>query len=140
MVGMLGHHRRDRQQRVRVMDTRAEVLAAVNADEAAHCPKADSQPSRLVHIDVEGAHTPTRAWDPRHGDRHTAMSVLVYDAHCGEILDALNGALFTDAELGFPQDWSGYADPFGDWHEDLDHDCVETADDVPAPPARNGDR
>ncbi|MCH9731674.1 MAG: hypothetical protein K0U84_18690 [Actinomycetia bacterium] len=58
-----------------VIDTRDEALAPVNAEEDAHCPKADSQPSRLVHIDVEGAHTPTRSTQPRSAGRHCAGAI-----------------------------------------------------------------
>ena len=44
-----------------VIDTRVEVLAVVNAGECAHSPKPVSQPSRLVHIGVRGAHAPARS-------------------------------------------------------------------------------
>jgi hypothetical protein len=54
----------------------------------------------------------------------TAMTVLVCGAEPAEILDALNGALLTDEEMGAPQQWSRYQDPFGDWHEDP---CDETS-------------
>ncbi|KWX68736.1 ribosome hibernation factor-recruiting GTPase MRF [Mycobacterium sp. NAZ190054] len=51
-------------------------------------------------------------WDHRHGDRHTSMTVLVCGADPAEILDALTGALLTDAEMRRPQDWCRFEDPF----------------------------
>ena len=47
-------------------------------------------------------------WDDHYGDRHTAMTVLVYSAHPAEILDALQGALLTGDDSP-PQDWIHYA-------------------------------
>ena len=57
-------------------------------------------------------------WDNDFGDRHTAMTVLVCGARAEDVLAALESALLADAELGHPQTWSGYPDPFGDWHEE----------------------
>ncbi|MEZ0341636.1 GTP-binding protein [Mycobacterium sp. pV006] len=51
-------------------------------------------------------------WECRYGDRHTSLTVLVCGADPGEIIDALNAALLTDAEMRRPQDWCGYVDPF----------------------------
>ncbi len=63
-------------------------------------------------------------WEYRFGDRHTAMTVLICGGQPPDILDALHGALLTDAEMAQPREWGGYRDPFGDWHEDP---CDETS-------------
>ena len=55
------------------------------------------------------------------------MAVLVCGADRAEIVDALNGALLTDDEMARPQSWSGYDDPFGDWHEDPCHEAPDMA-------------
>lgn len=57
-------------------------------------------------------------WAYPYGDRHTSLIVLACGADEQEILSALRDALLTDGELGNPQDWQHYQDPFGDWHSD----------------------
>ncbi|MBB4856465.1 G3E family GTPase [Mycobacteroides chelonae] len=57
-------------------------------------------------------------WDYRFGDRHNAMTVLICGADSAEVLDALRGALLTDAEMASRACWDKLSDPFGDWHED----------------------
>jgi len=94
----------------------------------------------LADIDAERRIFAELTWHDRYGDRHTAMTVLVYSAHPAEILDALNGALLTDDELRTPQDWIGYDDPFGDWHEDPCDALAQDAEDAPIHHAQDGDR
>lgn len=84
----------------------------------------------LDEIDVERRALAGLAWDDQHGDRHTAMTILVCGAKPADILDALHGALLTDEELQRPRDWIGYDDPFGDWHEDPCAELAEAADDA----------
>jgi G3E family GTPase len=72
----------------------------------------------LVGIDAERRAFAELMWDDRHGDRHTAMTVLVCGANTAEILDALHGALLTDDELRCHREWANYDDPFGEWHDD----------------------
>jgi G3E family GTPase len=94
----------------------------------------------LAAIDAERRTFAELTWDGRYGDRHTAMTILIYSADAAEILDALSGALLTDDELRFPQDWIHYDDPFGDWHEDP---CATAAPDPEATHAQrpeDGDR
>ncbi|WP_374023285.1 ribosome hibernation factor-recruiting GTPase MRF [Mycobacterium sp. HNNTM2301] len=79
-------------------------------------------------------------WDDLYGDRHTAMTILVCGASATEIVDALNSALLTDDELGSPQDWPHYDDPFGDWHEDRCEGLADNAEDAVAQRAQDGDR
>jgi G3E family GTPase len=86
-------------------------LAAMTAREAAN-------------VDAERRLFAELQWEYRFGDRHTAMTVLVCGAEPPDILDALHGALLTDQEMATPREWSGYPDPFGDWHEDP---CDETS-------------
>jgi G3E family GTPase len=74
--------------------------------------------SELAEVDAERRAFAELMWDERHGDRHTAMTVLVCGADAAEILDALHGALLTDDELRRPGEWVHYDDPFGGWHED----------------------
>lgn len=57
-------------------------------------------------------------WDERFGDRHIALTALLCGADADTVVRALRRALLTDDELARPQDWAGYDDPFGDWHED----------------------
>jgi G3E family GTPase len=94
----------------------------------------------LADIDAERRVFAELTWDDRYGDRHTAMTVLVYSAHPAEILDALNGALLTDDELRIPQDWIGYDDPFGDWHEDPCEAPAEDDEGTPAHHTQHGER
>ncbi len=94
----------------------------------------------LADIDAERRVFAELTWDDQYGDRHTAMTVLVYGAHAAEILDALDGALLTDAELRIPQDWIHYDDPFGDWHEDPCAAPTNDAGDTPAHHTQDGDR
>lgn len=61
-------------------------------------------------------------WDPRHGDRHTSLAVLTCGAQPQDITRALRTAVLTDDEMERPHEWSGYADPFGNWHADP---CVD---------------
>jgi G3E family GTPase len=96
--------------------------------------------TELADIDPERRAFAELTWDDRYGDRHTAMTVLVYSAHAAKILDGLDGALLTDDELRFPQDWIHYDDPFGDWHEDPCAALAEAAEDTPAQHAQDGDR
>ncbi|WAJ45491.1 GTP-binding protein [Mycobacterium sp. Aquia_216] len=86
-------------------------LAAMTAREAAN-------------VDAERRLFAELQWEYRFGDRHTAMTVLTCGAEPPDILDALHGALLTDAELAEPREWSGYPDPFGAWHQDP---CDETS-------------
>jgi G3E family GTPase len=67
-------------------------------------------------------------WDPRVGDRHVSMTVLVCGAEPEDIVDGLRSALLTDDELSRPNEWTSYVDPFGDWHEDPCDDVSEPAD------------
>lgn len=80
-------------------------LAAMTAREVANV-----DPERSLFAELQ--------WEYQFGDRHTAMTVLLCGAESPDILDALHGALLTDAEMATPQDWRGYRDPFGDWHQD----------------------
>jgi len=96
--------------------------------------------SELADIDAERRSFAELTWDERYGDRHTAITVLVYSANAAEILDALDGALLSGDELRFPEDWIHYDDPFGDWHEDPCAGLAETAEDTPTAHAQNGDR
>jgi G3E family GTPase len=95
--------------------------------------------SELTHIDAERRVFADLRWDDQYGDRHTAVTVLVCGADATEILDALNGALLTDKEFRFPQDWIHYDDPFGDWHDDPCAASTEDAKDTPARHTQDGD-
>lgn len=86
-------------------------LAAMTGQEAAN-------------VDAERRLFAELQWEYRFGDRHTAMTVLVCGGEAPDILDALHGALLTDAEMAAPRQWRGYPDPFGDWHGDP---CDETS-------------
>ena len=53
--------------------------------------------SEAAYIDPERRAFANLMWDDDFGDRHTSMTVLVCGAPAGDILDALRGALLTDA-------------------------------------------
>ena len=91
-------------------------------------------------IDAERRAFADLRWDQQHGDRHTAMTILVCGADAAEILDGLSGALLTDDEYRSPQDWVHYADPFGDWHEEPCNAVGGSAEDVTARQTTDGDR
>jgi G3E family GTPase len=92
----------------------------------------------LNGIDAERRAFAELGWDDRHGDRHTAMVILVCGASPADILDALHGALLTDEEMRRPCDWIRYEDPFGDWHEDP-CDRAEPADNTVRHTQQDGD-
>jgi G3E family GTPase len=96
--------------------------------------------SELAGIDAERRAFAELTWDDQYGDRHTSMTVLVCGANAADILDALNGALLTDDEFRFPRDWTGYDDPFGDWHEDPCAALEEAPENPPARHSQDGDR
>jgi G3E family GTPase len=94
----------------------------------------------LADIDAERRAFAELRWDEQHGDRHTAMTILMCGAHADAILRGLNRALLTDDELRSPQDWMHYNDPFGDWHEDPCAALADDAEGTPAHDAREADR
>lgn len=94
----------------------------------------------LADIDAERRAFAELRWDEQHGDRHTAMTILMCGAHADAILRGLNSALLTDDELRSPQDWMHYNDPFGDWHEDPCAALADDAEGTPAHDAREADR
>ena len=57
-------------------------------------------------------------WDRVHGDRHTAMTILVCGADPEEVVSTLDGALLSAGEMRRSADWSRLPDPFGDWSRD----------------------
>ncbi|OBJ82135.1 ribosome hibernation factor-recruiting GTPase MRF [Mycobacterium asiaticum] len=87
-------------------------LAAMTAAEVA-----SADPERRLFAEL--------VWEYRHGDRHTAMTVLVCGADPIDVRTALHDALLTDTEMADPGRWGDYPDPFGDWHQDP---CHETPD------------
>lgn len=97
-------------------------------------------PSELAGIDPERRAFAELQWDAEHGDRHTAMTILVCGANATEILDTLNGALLTDDEFD-SRAWTFEDDPFGDWHEDPCGDPAQGAEEnTPAHHNADGDR
>lgn len=87
------------------VESAGKWLAAMTASEVAYV-----DPERRVFADL--------LWEYRFGDRHTSITVLACGASPIAIDDTLRDALLTDDELAVPDDWAGYPDPFGDWHED----------------------
>lgn len=94
-------------------------LAAMSGSEVAY-----ADPERRLFADL--------IWDHRHGDRHTAMTVLVCGADPAGITHALTAALLTDAEMADPGSWGSYDDPFGDWHQDPCHEMPDPAGEFSA--------
>jgi G3E family GTPase len=89
-------------------------LAAMSSDQLAF---ADPQRRALAAAD----------WNPRLGDRHVSITVLVCGAEPEHIVDGLRGALLTADEMANPHEWPTYIDPFGDWHEDPCDELAERA-------------
>jgi G3E family GTPase len=73
----------------------------------------------IVYVEPERRALAGLIWDDRYGDRRTSMVIVVCGAQRTEIEEALESALLTDDEMGRPEHWSGYPDPFGEWHEEL---------------------
>jgi G3E family GTPase len=94
----------------------------------------------LADVDTERRAFAELMWDERHGDRHTAMTILMCGAHSTEIRDGLDSALLTDEEFRSPQDWIHYDDPFGAWHEDPCAALAGDAEETPAHHIQDGDR
>ncbi|BBY62849.1 ribosome hibernation factor-recruiting GTPase MRF [Mycolicibacterium helvum] len=79
--------------------------------------------SEIAYVEPERRAMAGLVWDDRHGDRRTSVTILMCGAARAEILEALGNALLTDSEMGRPERWPGYPDPFGDWHEEP---CTES--------------
>jgi G3E family GTPase len=94
----------------------------------------------LADVDTQRRAFAELMWDERHGDRHTAMTILMCGAHSTEIRDGLDSALLTDEEFRSPQDWIHYDDPFGAWHEDPCAALAGDAEETPAHHIQDGDR
>lgn len=92
-------------------------LAALSPHEHAY---ADPQRVALAAAD----------WDDRLGDRHVSVAVLVCGAKPDDIVGALREALLTDDEWSRPDEWTGYSDPFGDWHAEPCDEKSEYAADA----------
>ncbi|GLD06454.1 hypothetical protein Mkiyose1384_12440 [Mycobacterium kiyosense] len=92
--------------------------------------------SEVTGVDPERRLFADLMWEFHHGDRHTAITVLVCGAEPAEITAALQHALLTDAEMADQDQWDGYDDPFGDWHQDPCHETPDAAGEFTA--HRNG--
>lgn len=58
-------------------------------------------------------------WHPYYGDRNQQVRVVTADAPCGPVVDALDDALVTDAELALGAGgWAAWHDPFDEWLSD----------------------
>lgn len=88
--------------------------------------------AELAATDAERRAFGQLRWHGTQGDRHTAMTVLTYGANTDEIVDALQGALLTDAEYRCPHQWAHYHDAFADWHQETCDSPVEATTDTPA--------
>ena len=95
--------------------------------------------SDLTYADRERQAMAAAHWDHDHGDRHVSMTILVCGAQPGEIVDTLQKALVTDEEFSRPEQWSGYDDPFGDWHEDPCDSAPESLDEISVQGAHESD-
>ncbi|ORW89288.1 hypothetical protein AWB92_00630 [Mycobacterium sp. IEC1808] len=90
-----------------------------------------TRPPELNNVDPQRRAIAELIWDYRFGDRHTSMTVLVCGADPPKILDTLDGALLTDAEMSRSHQWARYDDPFDDWHEDPCDDMPGLARESP---------
>lgn len=87
------------------------------------------EPAELAYADPQWRALAAIDWDERFGDRHVSLAILVCGARADDILNALRGALLTDAEFAHPEQWRQLLDPFGDWHQEP---CQEHLDDQAA--------
>ena len=97
-------------------------------------------PSERAYLNPERRAFADLMWDDRHGDRHSAMIVLICGAEPIDVLDAVHDALLTDTEMRAPQNWIDYHDPFGDWHEDPCYDRPPLARESSGPGNAEGDQ
>ncbi|GLZ47916.1 putative cobalamin synthesis protein [Actinomycetospora sp. NBRC 106375] len=68
------------------------------------------------------------SWDERFGDREQQIVALVHDAAPAGIVEALDAALLTDAELALGEEaWRRFPDPFEHRHVDPCEDVPEEA-------------
>lgn len=100
-----------------------------------HVSSAGKWLAAMTEAELAGTNAERRAfgqlrWRGAQGDRHTAMTVLAYGTSTDGIVDALRGALLTDAEFHCPQEWALYHDPFGDWHQETYDSPVEATTDT----------
>ncbi|MEW5810750.1 MAG: GTP-binding protein [Actinomycetota bacterium] len=79
------------------------------------------------YVDPERRAMADAMWDPEHGDRHSSLAVLVCGASAESVTTTLGDAVLTDEEMARPQDWPGFDDPFGDWHDEPCEDAVRTS-------------
>ncbi|MFC3243029.1 ribosome hibernation factor-recruiting GTPase MRF [Gordonia humi] len=90
------------------------------------------------HSGVDAEHRAMAAlrWDPEHGDRHIALTVLCHRADPHEVRQALVEALVTDDELARGRPYlTGLPSPFGHAHRDPCEDMDVSADPAePSPP------
>ncbi|QLL07721.1 ribosome hibernation factor-recruiting GTPase MRF [Mycobacterium vicinigordonae] len=88
--------------------------------------------SEVAGVDPERRLFADLMWEFHHGDRHTAITVLVCGADPADITSVLQAALLTDAEMADQSRWDGYDDPFGDWHQDPCHETPDAAGEFSA--------
>lgn len=75
-------------------------------------------PEQQDRVDTTRRAMAALRWDDEFGDRDTSLVILVHEAHPTEIDRTLQWALVSDDEMTDPSAWSGWTDPFGQWHED----------------------
>lgn len=81
-------------------------------------------------VDPEHRALASLRWDPTHGDRHIALTVLCHRADGDEVHRALLDSLVTDAELARGQDYvTSLHSPFGHAHHDPCGDMDALLDD-----------
>lgn len=93
--------------------------------------------SELAYVDPQRRALASARWDDRFGDRHTAMTVLVYGTSPETITTAFTEAMLTDDELARPEDWAHYPDPFEQDCTSHDADFTVIGDEDNARPAHD---
>jgi G3E family GTPase len=86
--------------------------------------------SEVAYVDPERRAMARLAWHPEFGDRHVSLTVLICGADSATVGAALRDALVTDEELARRDEWTGYRDPFGDWHQDPCTELVEGSEEL----------
>jgi G3E family GTPase len=63
--------------------------------------------------DAERLHQIEDVWEPEFGDRRTELAIIGFDLDRASLLQRLNAALVTNAELALDEaDWRAFHDPF----------------------------
>jgi G3E family GTPase len=73
---------------------------------------ATMDPAECARVELHQQLSAAALWDEDHGDRRTAITVLVVGVSAAAVTGLLDAALLDDVEFAAPRTWGHYADPF----------------------------